>query len=117
MNIRSKIKISKTLRIAIRNSYFSLLRYWHSTAAFSLGRAIKNNPTSFSLPPEGDCYYRWPDDLLKPDKVILMHVSEEERLKRLSRRTRATDEENQLKADAEFRRTCVLLTVLNNRVC
>lgn len=80
-------------------------RYWQSTAAFALGRAVKNNPERYSLPPEGDSYYRWPDDLLKPDKVFLLYVSEEERLKRLLRRTNATDEEKQLKADVEFRQT------------
>lgn len=81
------------------------VRYWHSTAAFALGRAIQSDPTSYSLPPAGDAFYCWPEDLLKPDHVFLLYVSEEERLKRLSRRTNATDEEKHLKENAEFRRT------------
>lgn len=75
-----------------------------------MGRAIKTDPNKYSLPSEGDEFYRWPHDLLKPDKVFFLHVSEEERLKRLSRRTTATDEEDQLKEDLKFRQTYVVLS-------
>lgn len=82
---------------------FNIVRYWHSTAAFALGRHIQSDPDRYTLPPQGNSYYRWPDDLLKPDKVFLLHVSESERLKRLLRRTTTTEEEEKLKNDAEFR--------------
>lgn len=59
------------------------------------------------MPPKRDTFYCWPGDLLKPDKVFFLHVSEGERLKRLSRRRVDTNEEMQLKEDVEFRQSYV----------
>lgn len=88
----------------LRKRHVLMDRYWHSTAAFALGRAIKEDPVKYQAPPKGHEFYSWPSDLLKPSKVFLLHVSEAERLKRLSRRKGATLEEKQLKEDEEFRR-------------
>lgn len=78
-------------------------RFWHSTAAFGIAQAIADNPDLCEMPPEGDSFYQWPADLLKPDIVILFQVDERERLRRLSRRKESTDQELLLKSSEAFR--------------
>jgi thymidylate kinase len=58
-----------------------------------------------SLPHAQDDIYKWPSDLLKPDIVLLLNVSEEIRLERHSRRNAAsiTSQEKLLKDDIKFR--------------
>lgn len=83
-------------------------RFWHSTTAFALAQ-MKDDysdvmKTSTELPENGSEVYEWPQDLLKPDIVIFLNVSEEVRKKRLSRRTAKTDQENLLESKLEFRK-------------
>ncbi|XP_050309719.1 UMP-CMP kinase 2, mitochondrial-like [Anthonomus grandis grandis] len=80
-------------------------RCWNSTTAFALGQSVARDPTNLTLPEEGDDVYKWPDDLLKPNKVILLQVSEAVRLERHSRRgaEMVTPQEKLLTNDKEFR--------------
>lgn len=56
------------------------------------------------MPPEGDKFYCWPEDLYKPDIVILLDVSEEVRIQRQSRRTETTTQEALLNSNLQFRK-------------
>ncbi|CAG9771346.1 unnamed protein product [Ceutorhynchus assimilis] len=80
-------------------------RYWHSTTAYALAQGVADRPSELELPNPSDEIYKWPDDLLKPDKVIFLNVSEEMRLERHSRRAAAlvTTQENLLKDNVKFR--------------
>lgn len=76
-------------------------RFWHSTAAYAFANHTKDGgpaPTELDL--------TWPDDLLQPDLVIFLEVSEQERLRRHGDRAAFTntDEEKTLAADALFRK-------------
>lgn len=77
-------------------------RFWHSTAAYGMANELISN-SGLKLPNEDDDIYFWPKDLLKPDLVIYLTVSEEIRLQRLSRRHKFTPEEDELKKNAKFR--------------
>lgn len=83
--------------------YFCYHRFWHSTAAYGIAQAIADYPTLYSMPPKGDVFYQWPEDLLQPDVVIFYQVDETERLKRISRRKETTDQELLLKTSERFR--------------
>ncbi|XP_025021559.1 UMP-CMP kinase 2, mitochondrial, partial [Python bivittatus] len=77
-------------------------RYWHSTAAYSIATEITGKVQN--LPPPHHLVYRWPDDLLSPDIVLLLTVSPEERVRRLQGRgTEKTKEEVDLEANDSFR--------------
>ncbi|KAJ7397489.1 hypothetical protein BTVI_135018 [Pitangus sulphuratus] len=77
-------------------------RYWHSTAAYTI--ATETNGKVQDLPPAHDEVYQWPDDLLKPDLVLLLTVDPEERVLRLQRRgLEKTKEEAELEANSLFR--------------
>ncbi|RZB39283.1 UMP-CMP kinase 2, mitochondrial-like [Asbolus verrucosus] len=78
-------------------------RYWHSTAAYAIAQATHDFPGEVDIPPEGDSFYHWPSDLLKPDSVIFLNVSEGVRIQRLSRRTISTNQEELLKSSSNFR--------------
>jgi len=80
-------------------------RFWHSTTAYALAQEVANDPNKLSLPQVEDDIYKWPSDLLKPDIVILLNVSEEVRLERHSRRhpESVTLQEKLLKDDTKFR--------------
>ncbi|POI30438.1 hypothetical protein CIB84_005812 [Bambusicola thoracicus] len=57
-----------------------------------------------NLPPDHDAVYKWPEDLLKPDLVLLLTVSPEERARRLEARgLEKTKEEAELEANSLFR--------------
>uniref|UniRef100_A0A8C8AN96 UMP-CMP kinase 2, mitochondrial n=1 Tax=Otus sunia TaxID=257818 RepID=A0A8C8AN96_9STRI len=77
-------------------------RYWHSTAAYTIATEI--NGKVQDLPPANDKVYQWPEDLLKPDLVLLLTVDPEERVQRLHRRgLEKTKEEAELEANSLFR--------------
>ncbi|KAJ8929680.1 hypothetical protein NQ314_017607 [Rhamnusium bicolor] len=78
-------------------------RFWHSTAAFALAQAVQDYPEKYVMPSESDTVYCWPDDLFKPDIVLLLNVSEEVRRERHSRRETVTTQENLLKSCTQFR--------------
>lgn len=86
--------------------YFTLIRFWHSTAAYAVATLTKNTNSgdgASSNVLSEDLY--WPSDLLKPNLVIFLTVSEKERLRRHRTRKDFTNtvEEQTLAADAEFR--------------
>lgn len=77
-------------------------RYWHSTAAYTIATEINGDVQN--LPPAQDGVYQWPEDLLKPDLVLLLTVSPEERARRLeSRGLEKTKEEAEMEANSLFR--------------
>lgn len=54
--------------------------------------------------------YKWPEDLLKPDLVLLLTVSPEERARRLEARgLERTKEEAELEANSLFRQRYTLM--------
>uniref|UniRef100_A0A1B6EBD4 Thymidylate kinase-like domain-containing protein n=1 Tax=Clastoptera arizonana TaxID=38151 RepID=A0A1B6EBD4_9HEMI len=75
-------------------------RFWNSTTAYAIGNEVKLGK---ELPPENSNIYDWPSDLLMPDYVIYLKVSENIRLERLSKRKDFTPEEDELKANEMFR--------------
>lgn len=75
-------------------------RYWHSTTAYG----IANETSSTDIPQEGHWAYDWPADLLTPDLVLFLSVSEEIRQIRMKGRGgESTQEEKHLKKDRLFR--------------
>lgn len=70
---------------------------------FAIAQAIRNDPEQIKLPKENDEIFNWPEDLLKPDIVLLLSVSERIRLKRISGRVNKTSQEKLLKDDKTFR--------------
>ncbi|XP_062344939.1 UMP-CMP kinase 2, mitochondrial [Cinclus cinclus] len=77
-------------------------RYWHSTAAYTI--ATETSGKVQDLPPVQDEVYQWPEDLLKPDLVLLLTVDPEERVRRLRHRgLEKTKEETELEANSLFR--------------
>lgn len=77
-------------------------RFWHSTSTYGMANEIIKND-KLKPPDEDDDMYFWPKDLMKPDLVIYLTVSETIRLQRLSRRKNFTLEEDELKKNAKFR--------------
>ena len=82
---------------------FLVLRYWHSTSAYAIAQAVNDFPGEVEIPPEGDTFYHWPNDLLKPNLVLFLDVNEDNRIQRLSRRTEITLQENLLRNSQQFR--------------
>uniref|UniRef100_A0A8U7MPY5 UMP-CMP kinase 2, mitochondrial n=1 Tax=Corvus moneduloides TaxID=1196302 RepID=A0A8U7MPY5_CORMO len=77
-------------------------RYWHSTAAYTI--ATETSGEVQDLPPVQDEVYQWPEDLLKPDLVLLLTVDPDERVRRLQHRgLQKTKEEAELEANNLFR--------------
>ncbi|KAG8445602.1 hypothetical protein GDO86_010399 [Hymenochirus boettgeri] len=77
-------------------------RYWHSTAAYAI--ATETGGSVQNLPSRHHEIYQWPNDLLRPDLVILLTVCDEERIKRMQRRgLEETKEEKELKSNSMFR--------------
>lgn len=78
-------------------------RFWHSTAAYAMATDVKIGDR-LQLPPKGHWVYEWPEDLLKPDLIYFLSVSEEERIRRLrTRNIRFTDEEKWLISSKHFK--------------
>uniref|UniRef100_A0A803VY26 UMP-CMP kinase 2, mitochondrial n=1 Tax=Ficedula albicollis TaxID=59894 RepID=A0A803VY26_FICAL len=83
-------------------------RYWHSTAAYTI--ATETSGKVQDLPPAQDEVYQWPEDLLKPDLVLLLTVDPEERVRRLQHRgLEKTKEEAELEANSLFRQRYPLM--------
>lgn len=79
-----------------------LLRYWHSTATYAIATEVTGGLQH--LPPAHHPIYQWPRDLLKPDLVLLLTVSPEERMHRIEGRgMEKTREEAELEANSIFR--------------
>lgn len=79
-----------------------LLRYWHSTATYAIATEVTGGLQH--LPPAHHSIYHWPRDLLKPDLVLLLTVSPEERMRRIQGRgMERTREETELEANSIFR--------------
>ncbi|XP_039103220.1 UMP-CMP kinase 2, mitochondrial [Hyaena hyaena] len=77
-------------------------RYWHSTATYAIATEVTGGIQY--LPPAHHPIYQWPRDLLKPDLVLLLTVSPEERLRRMEGRgVERTREEAELEANSVFR--------------
>ncbi|XP_039704953.1 UMP-CMP kinase 2, mitochondrial isoform X1 [Pteropus medius] len=77
-------------------------RYWHSTATYTIATEVSGGLQD--LPPARHPIYQWPRDLLKPDLVLLLSVSPEERARRLQDRgLERTQEEAELEANSIFR--------------
>nr|XP_002124573.1 UMP-CMP kinase 2, mitochondrial-like [Ciona intestinalis] len=78
-------------------------RFWHSTAAYAIATDVKVGDETH-LPPARHWVYSWPPDLLKPDIVILLTISDELRRCRLEgRNTEKTDEEIRMEKSRLFR--------------
>ncbi|KAH0621996.1 hypothetical protein JD844_023852, partial [Phrynosoma platyrhinos] len=76
--------------------------YWHSTAAYAIATEITGKVQN--LPPPHHPVYSWPKDLLRPDLVLLLTVSSEERIRRLQERgMEKTKEEAELETNSFFR--------------
>ncbi|ELW62400.1 UMP-CMP kinase 2, mitochondrial [Tupaia chinensis] len=77
-------------------------RYWHSTATYAIATEVSGGLQH--LPPAHHPVYQWPEDLLKPDLVLLLTVNPEERAQRLEGRgLEKTREEAELEANSVFR--------------
>lgn len=79
-------------------------RFWHSTAAYAIAQAVQDYPDKYKIPLPGDNIFCWPEDLLKPDIVIFLDVSEAVRKERQSRRRNVTMQEGLLNNFEEFRK-------------
>ena len=79
-----------------------LLRYWHSTATYAIATEVSGGLQH--LPPVHHPIYQWPRDLLKPDLILLLTVSPEERMQRIEGRgMEKTREEAELETNSIFR--------------
>ncbi|XP_044129833.1 UMP-CMP kinase 2, mitochondrial [Bufo gargarizans] len=77
-------------------------RFWHSTAAYAI--ATEMGGGIHNLPDHHHDVYHWPEDLLRPDLVILLTVRDEERIRRIRQRgLQETKEEKELEANSMFR--------------
>ncbi|MXQ89126.1 hypothetical protein E5288_WYG015058 [Bos mutus] len=77
-------------------------RYWHSTATYAIATEVSGGLQH--LPPIHHPIYQWPRDLLKPDLILLLTVSPEERMQRIEGRgMEKTREEAELETNSIFR--------------
>ncbi|KAM3930825.1 UMP-CMP kinase 2, mitochondrial [Leptodactylus fuscus] len=87
---------------AAKSSPVIVDRFWHSTAAYAI--ATEMGGGIHNLPEHHHEVYQWPDDLLRPDLVILLTVRDEERIRRIRKRgLQETKEEKELEANGVFR--------------
>lgn len=103
------------LREILKTKPVVLDRFWHSTTVYALAQLNEtygNILDDAKIPEKGNEVYEWPKDLIVPDKVFLLNVSEAVRIERLSRRKQFTAEEELLKSKEVFR-TNVLLAYDN----
>jgi len=79
-------------------------RYWHSTAAYAIAHELTNLDKCDITRSD----YNWPGDLLKPDMVIFLVVSEEvRRYRHAYRNTTNTKEEQLLATNGIFRQNLI----------
>ncbi|CAG9838291.1 unnamed protein product [Diabrotica balteata] len=83
-------------------------RYWHSYAALAISTAVNNYPEKYQFPPKGDKVFNWPDDLLKPDIVLLLNVDEDIRQQRLNKRRKETGGIEKPESFTKFLKKCPL---------
>lgn len=102
-NYIAAFEIAKTLE----TQPVVLDRFWNSTAANALARNVQAKPGGYDLPARGNPVYRWPADLIQPDVVLFLSVSEHERQRRQARRKEVTKEEMMLKEIHSFRQKLV----------
>ncbi|KAM9316420.1 UMP-CMP kinase 2, mitochondrial [Gastrophryne carolinensis] len=77
-------------------------RFWHSTAAYAIATEIGGDIQN--LPDHHHDVYHWPEDLIKPDLVILLTVTDTERIRRIRKRgLQETQEEIELEVNSLFR--------------
>lgn len=81
-------------------------RFWHSTAAYGIGNDMKMNMENANV---SSLKLDWPSDLLQPNMVLFLFVSEAERIRRHSTRVQQTNtvEEQSLAKDKTFRENIV----------
>ncbi|XP_065164016.1 UMP-CMP kinase 2, mitochondrial-like [Atheta coriaria] len=103
-NYIAAFEIAKTLE----TQPVVLDRFWNSTAANALARNVQAKPGGYDLPARGNPVYRWPADLIQPDVVLFLSVSEHERQRRQARRKEVTKEEMMLKEIHSFRQNVLL---------
>uniref|UniRef100_A0A0A9WWY0 UMP-CMP kinase 2, mitochondrial n=1 Tax=Lygus hesperus TaxID=30085 RepID=A0A0A9WWY0_LYGHE len=87
---------ARDLQRLLESSPVVMDRFWHSTAAY----AIAELKDSCEIP---ENTFAWPSDLLQPDLVVFLTVSEDVRLERMSRRKNFTLEEDKLKENSAYR--------------
>ncbi|KAG5874100.1 hypothetical protein JTB14_005896 [Gonioctena quinquepunctata] len=95
------------VEILLKKTPVVMDRFWHSTAAYAMAQSVQDNEETDNMPPEGNKIYNWPEDLFKPDIVLLLNVSEEVRTQRQSRRTNVTTQEELLNSSTEFRKNVI----------
>ncbi|CAG9859618.1 unnamed protein product [Phyllotreta striolata] len=96
------------VQLLLRTSPVVMDRYWHSTASFAIAQAVHDYKGEYEMPAKGNEIYNFPEDLFKPDLVMLLNVTEQIRIQRLSRRTSFTTQELLLKNSDEFRNNVIL---------
>jgi UMP-CMP kinase 2 len=90
-------KYSYSILIQLSFNY----RFCHSTIAYG----IANETSTSDIPPRQHWVYQWPSDLLRPNLVLFLTVTEQVRKKRLSNREgENTFEEQHLDKDKKFRK-------------
>jgi thymidylate kinase len=81
---------------------YSVLRFWHSTTAYAFANFLREGAGD-------ECYANedlsWPSDLVQPNLVLFLTISEEERMRRHTNRADFTNtaEEKILASDPMFR--------------
>jgi len=82
-----------------------LCRYWYSTAAYAFAHELSNRgKKGFEEHEILEEHYHWPSDLLQPDLVVFLVVSEEvRRYRHAYRSTTNTKEEQAIANDDLFR--------------
>ncbi|XP_072391631.1 UMP-CMP kinase 2, mitochondrial-like [Diabrotica undecimpunctata] len=92
----------------LKDSPVVMDRYWHSYAALAISTAVNNYPEKYQFPPKGDKVFNWPEDLLKPDIVLLLSVDEDIRQQRLNKRRKATGGIEKPDSFTKFLKKCPL---------
>lgn len=69
-----------------------------------MAQAVEDYPERYSLPSEEDNIYTWPKDLLLPDRVFFLEVSEKVRRQRIGGRQELTMQEHLIEARTIFRK-------------
>lgn len=77
------------------------IRFWPSTAAYAIAHEVTTNKGNID---PNSTIFHWPSDLLRPDAVLFLVVSEKvRRYRHAYRNTTNTKEEQRLASDEKFR--------------